>query len=111
MPGLFGGLRREKRRARRLMGGLEPPGPAQDTVLGGSSALPWKRPAPLLGASPAKALRREFGRTPGLFTVSGVSYGEEEMSRPPEERVPLSPEEIERRRKQHRRETLMTGAA
>ena len=56
-----------------------------------------------------------FGRrkkTPGLYTEGGQTFGEESLDRPPEERLPLSPEEIKRRRALFRGErpnTVLTG--
>ena len=59
-------------------------------------------------------------KTPGLFTEGGVTYGEEALKLPREERVALAPEEITRRREAFkperskrvakRRDTLLAGA-
>lgn len=63
--------------------------------LGGGPATPGAQTT-LLGESPAAA---PAARTPGMFTERGVTYGEESIGLPPEERVALDPEEIARRRK------------
>jgi len=84
--------------------------------LGGGSA-PGAQATPL-GESPATAPEAApVAKTPGMFTEGGVTYGEESMGLPPAERVPLTPEEIARRREAYesarpkyaakRRETLL----
>jgi len=67
----------------------------------GDAALPWKASGPgaqatLLGESPVAA---PAAKAPGMFTEGGVTYGEEALALPREERVALDPEEIARRRK------------
>jgi len=88
----------------------------------GTAALPWKTAGPggprVLGESPAAA---PAAKTPGMIDIGDGQYiGEEEMDKPEAERVPLSPEEVARRRKAFkpersryaakRRETLLGEA-
>ena len=72
----------------------------ESMLLGGGPSTPGAQ-ATLLGASPAAA---PAARTPGMFTERGITYGEEALELPREERVALAPEEIARRRKAFRPE-------
>ena len=67
--------------------------PTEPLSLGGGPATPGGLRLP--GESPVAA---PAAKTPGLFTEGGVTYGEESMGLPEEERVPLTPDEIARRR-------------
>ena len=114
---LFGGLFGKKKKPGTS------PSPATSA---GEKLLPWKMGAPpgpgatFLDGGPAATPAPAAVKTPGLFTENGITYGEEALKLPREERVALDPEEIARRRKAFkpersryaakRRETLLAGA-